>query len=61
MYKKGIKNGAFGEDFRSWRCGFILFIIDPKNKKKFIKKFKNELYVPIKIDTTGSQIVYYSR
>ncbi len=62
IYKKGIKHGALGgKILGAGGGGFMLFIIEQNKKEKFIKKFKNLLHVPIKIDTTGSQIVYYSR
>ena len=60
IYKEGIKGGALGGKLLgAGNGGFILFIVKKKNKKKMIQKFKKHIVVPIKIDTTGSQIIYY--
>ena len=62
IYNKGIKIGAHGGKLMgAGGGGFVLFLVDPEKRKNFIKQFTNLLHVPIKIDTTGSQIVYYSR
>ena len=61
IYQKGLKKGALGGKLLgAGSGGFICFIVDPKNKKKFISNFKNLLHIPIKLETSGSQIVYSS-
>ena len=60
IYDYGIKNGAIGGKLLgAGNGGFILFLVKKNNRKKFIEKFKKNIIVPVKIDTTGSQIIYY--
>lgn len=59
IYNKGISCGALGGKLLgAGGGGFICFIVDPKYKKKFLKKFNKYLYIPVKMDTTGSKIIY---
>ncbi len=62
MFEDGIRCGAFGAKLLgAGSGGFMLFICDEKSKIKIKKKFKNFLFIPIKFETTGSQIIYFSR
>ncbi len=62
IYKIGIENGAIGGKLLgAGNGGFILFIVNKKNRGKLIKKFKNVLHVPFKIDRQGSKIIYFKR
>jgi D-glycero-alpha-D-manno-heptose-7-phosphate kinase len=62
VYNYGLKNGALGGKLLgAGNGGFILFVVNKKEKKRLIEKFKNLINVPIKIDSTGSQIVYYKK
>ena len=40
--------------------GFLMCLVKPSNKKKFLTKLKRKLIVPIKFENLGTQIVYYS-
>ncbi len=40
--------------------GFLLCLVNKKNKKYFLNKLKNKLIVPIKFENLGSQLIYYS-
>jgi D-glycero-alpha-D-manno-heptose-7-phosphate kinase len=40
--------------------GFLMSLVKPQNKKKFLNKLQNKLIVPIQFENLGSQIVYYS-
>ena len=60
IYNFGIKNGAYsGKLLGAGAGGFMLFLIDPKKRELFNKKFKNFTIVPIKFDNLGSQIIYH--
>jgi D-glycero-alpha-D-manno-heptose-7-phosphate kinase len=62
IYNYGLKNGALGGKLLgAGNGGFILFVVNKKEKKRIIEKFKKLINVPIKIDSTGSQIVYYKK
>ena len=62
MFDDGIGCGAFGAKLLgAGSGGFMLFICDEKSKIKIREKFKNFLFIPIKFETTGSQIIYFSR
>ena len=41
--------------------GFILFFVKPELQPKVREKLKNLLYVPIKFENSGSQIIYYGQ
>ncbi len=59
LYRKGISGGALGGKLLgAGGGGFICFVVDPKYKKKFLKKFSKYLHIPVKMDTTGSKIIY---
>jgi|TARA_B110000037_G_scaffold143265_1_gene162061 D-glycero-alpha-D-manno-heptose-7-phosphate kinase len=61
LYEKGMKLGAYGGKLLgAGSGGFMCFIVDKDKKADFVKKFK-QLYIPVKLDITGSQIVYYSQ
>ena len=61
LYEKGMKLGAYGGKLLgAGSGGFMCFIVDKNKKNDFVKKFKL-LHIPIKLDITGSQIVYYSQ
>ena len=56
IYDYGIKNGAIGGKLLgAGNGGFILFLVKKNNRKKFIEKFKKNIIVPVKIDTTGNR------
>ena len=38
--------------------GFICFLVEPSEKKKFISRFKNLLHIPINLENSGSKIIY---
>lgn len=40
--------------------GFIMCLVNEKNKIKFLKKINKMLVVPISFEYSGSQIIYYS-
>lgn len=62
IYEKAIKAGAMGGKLLgAGGGGFILFFVEPKNQPKVREKLKNLLYVPIRFENLGSQIIYYSR
>jgi D-glycero-alpha-D-manno-heptose-7-phosphate kinase len=41
--------------------GFILFFVKPELQPKVREKLKNLLYVPIRFENSGSQIIYYGQ
>ena len=62
IYNKAIKAGAIGGKLLgAGNGGFMLFYARKKNHKKIISNLKDYLHVPFKFDTTGSQIIYYSK
>jgi len=59
IYSNGLRCGAYGGKLLgAGNGGFILFICNEDVKKKIYKKFKSFLFIPIKFDTHGSQIIY---
>ncbi len=61
IYNKGISKGALGGKLLgAGSGGFICFLVEPTHKKKFISYFKNLLHIPIKLENTGSQIIYFN-
>ena len=61
IYSKGIKSGAYGGKLLgAGGGGFILFLADPKYHNRIRKNLSTLLYVPIDMESLGSQIVYYS-
>jgi D-glycero-alpha-D-manno-heptose-7-phosphate kinase len=62
IYNSGIKNGAIGGKLLgAGNGGFFIFVVKKKNQKKFLDSFKKSIVVHVKIDTTGSQIIYYKQ
>jgi D-glycero-alpha-D-manno-heptose-7-phosphate kinase len=59
IYNTGIKAGATGGKLLgAGGGGFMLFFAPPERHKKIREKLKKFLYVPFKIEYSGSQIVY---
>jgi len=62
IYKKGIEAGALGgKILGAGSGGFILFFTKPDKQEKIKKALKNFLYVPVKFDYLGSQIIHYDQ
>ena len=61
IYKKAIANGAYGGKVCGAGAGGFLILIAPPYKHEIIKlKLGKYLFVPIRFESTGSKIVYYS-
>jgi D-glycero-alpha-D-manno-heptose-7-phosphate kinase len=56
-----MKKGAVGgKMLGAGGGGFILFFVEPANRKCLLKTFNKLLHVPFRFECTGSQIIYYS-
>tara|TARA_A100001015_G_scaffold308427_1_gene406033 strand:+ start:228 stop:560 length:333 start_codon:yes stop_codon:yes gene_type:complete len=61
IYKIAIENGAYGGKVCGAGAGGFLMLIAPPFKHKIIKlKLSKYLFVPIRFESTGSKIVYFS-
>ena len=61
IYEAGIRAGAIGGKLvGAGNGGFMLFFAPPERHKKIKEKLKKFLYVPFRIEYSGSQIIYYS-
>ena len=40
--------------------GFILFFVRPEQQERVREKLKKLLYVPVRFENLGSQIIYYA-
>ena len=62
IYTLALSAGAIGGKLLgAGNGGFMLFYARKKNHKKILNSLKNYLHVPFNFDTTGSQIIYYSK
>jgi D-glycero-alpha-D-manno-heptose-7-phosphate kinase len=62
IYDTAINNGAIGgKILGAGRGGFVLFFVKPEDQGRLKIALSNLLYVPFKLDTTGSKIIFYSR
>jgi D-glycero-alpha-D-manno-heptose-7-phosphate kinase len=61
IYKTGLKAGALGGKLLgAGGGGFMLFFVRPEQQARVREALKHLLYVPIRFDHLGSQIIYYS-
>ena len=61
IYSKALSAGAFGGKISGAGAGGFLLILAPSDRHYMIrKKLSKYLFVPIRLENTGSQIVYYS-
>jgi D-glycero-alpha-D-manno-heptose-7-phosphate kinase len=62
IYDTAVNNGAIGgKILGAGRGGFVIFFVKPEDQERLRIALSNLLYVPFKLDTTGSQIIFYSR
>lgn len=62
IYHLGFSKGAYGAKLLgAGGGGFLLFVVPDKNLKNFKQAFSKYMYLQIKIDLVGSQILYDSR
>ena len=62
IYDTAINNGAIGgKILGAGRGGFIMFFVKPEDQERLKIALSSLLYVPFRFDTTGSQIIFYSR
>lgn len=60
MYGQGMKHGAIGGKLLgAGGGGFMLFFVEPANRKKFLKAFEEYACVPFQFEDSGSQVIYY--
>lgn len=60
IYKTATEAGAIGGKLLgAGGGGFILLFVEPEFQHKVKEKLRNLLYVPLKFENLGSQIIYY--
>ena len=62
LYQTAIRNGAYGGKLMGAGGGGFFFFIAPPNKHQQIREAlsKIKVWVPFKIDHTGSQVIFYN-
>jgi len=62
LYQTAIKNGAFGGKLMGAGGGGFFFFLAPPNKHQQIREALSRIkvWVPFKIDYTGSQVIFYN-
>ena len=61
IYEKAMKSGAYGGKLiGAGGGGFMMFIAPPEKHKQIRNALKSILYVPIKFDNTGSQVIFFN-
>ena len=62
IYFAGKECGAYGGKLLgAGNGGFFLFLCNTQSEKKLRKKLRNFLFIPVKFENSGSQLVYFSR
>ena len=62
IYDTAMNNGATGgKILGAGKGGFMLFFVKPEDQDRLRISLSDLLYVPFCLDTTGSQIIFYSR
>ncbi len=60
IYEKAIRAGACGgKILGAGGGGFMMFIASPEKQKAILSALHDFLYVPIKFDFSGSQLIFY--
>ena len=61
IYDAGIEAGALGGKLLgAGGGGFMLFYVQKNKQKKVKEALKSKLFVPFRLENTGSKIIYYS-
>ena len=62
LYKTAIQKGAFGGKLMGAGGGGFFFFLAPPNKHQQIREALSQIkvWVPFKIDHSGSQVIFYS-
>lgn len=61
LYEKGITAGALGGKLLgAGGGGFLLFYVQPQNKRAVIEAMKELLYVPFKFEDGGTRVIHYT-
>lgn len=61
IYESGIRAGAFGGKLLgAGNGGFMLFLVEPEKQQAVKDALAPLLYVPVRFDKSGSQIIYYA-
>ena len=62
IYEVGLKAGAFGGKLLGAGAGgFMMFFAHPDRQPAIKLALSNLLYVPVRFDHIGSQIIYFSK
>ena len=61
LYNKGIAAGALGGKLLgAGGGGFLIFYVQPENKKKVRQAMKDLMYIPFKFEEGGTRVIHYS-
>lgn len=61
IYERGISAGAMGGKLLgAGNGGFMMFLVEPELQEKVKAALAPLLYVPVRFDKTGSQIIYHA-
>ena len=61
LYEKGIKAGALGGKLLgAGGGGFLIFYVQPQNRKAVYKAMEDLMYIPFEFETGGTRVIHYT-